>query len=85
MKPNYTIEKEVKVGIWENRNMVARIYDDKVIVIEPYVRWMGNSGVLAEAKKSIRNPKTVARINQEMTDDCEDTAWEIIEQDIDRY
>ena len=85
MKPKYTFEKEVKVGIWENCTMTARVYEDKVIVIEPYVRWMGNSGSLSEAKKSIRNIDTVKRINQELADDCEDTAWEIIQKEINNY
>jgi len=65
--------------------MTARIYLDKIIVIEPYVRWVNNSGSLAEAKKSIRNPETVAAIITEMADDCEDSAWERIEQALSYY
>jgi hypothetical protein len=88
MKPLYTLSKDVQVGIWDNCEMTARIYPDKIIVIEPYVRWIGNSGNLAEAKKSIRNPQTVAEIIANMADDCddcddcEDTAWELIDRAI---
>lgn len=78
MKPLYTITKDVSVGIWNNEEYVARIYKDKIIVVSPYVRWINNSGNLDYRKESIRDQKTVDRIIQELSDDCEDTAWEII-------
>lgn len=77
MKPMHTITKDVQVGIYDSE-YVARIYKDKVIVITPYVKWVGNTGGYAESKESIRDQKTVDRIIKELDDDCEDTAWEVI-------
>lgn len=76
-KPIYTISKDVQVGIYDSE-YVARIYNDKVIVTIPYVKWVGNTGGYAESKQSIRDQKVVDKIINELSDDCEDTAWGII-------
>lgn len=77
MKPLNTLIKDVKVGIYD-AEYTARIYKDKVIVVSPYVKWVGNTGGYAEQKESIRCQKTVDKIIKELNDVCEDTAWEII-------
>lgn len=83
--PKYTITKDVQVGIY-NSEYVARIYKDKIIVVSPYVKWVGNTGGYAESKQSIRDQKVIDKILAEMTDDCEDTAWCLIGGSIDdRY
>lgn len=77
MKPIHTITKNVNVGIYD-AEYVARIYKDKVIVVSPYIKWVGNTGGYSESKESIRDQKTVDRIIKELNNDCEDTAWGII-------
>ena len=82
MKPIYTIKKDISVGIWNNKEMIARIYSDKIIVESPYVKWVNNSGSLGVSKNSIRNQKIIDRILIEMKDDCEYEAWELIKREI---
>ena len=77
MKPIHTITKNVNVGIYD-AEYVARIYKDKVIVVSPYIKWVGNTEGYSESKKSIRDQKTVDRIIKELNNGCEDTAWGII-------
>ena len=73
----HTITKDVQVGIYDSE-YIARIYKDRVIVITPCVKWVGNTGGYAESKESIRGQETVDRIIKELDDDREETAWEII-------
>ena len=77
MKPIHKITKDVQVGIY-NSGYIARIYKDKIIVVSPYVKWVGNTGVYAEAKKSIRDQKIVDKIIAAINDECEDTVWAVI-------
>ena len=73
--PKYTITLDTKVGIYENCEYVARVYADKIIVVSPYVKWVGNTGGYAEQKEAIRDPKTVAAVLQDLDDDAESSAW----------
>jgi len=77
-KPLNTITKDVSVGIYDNCEYVARIYTDKIIVVTPYVKWVGNTGGYAERKEAIRDPKTIAAVLVDLADDCEASAWEKI-------
>lgn len=73
--PKYTITKDVTVGIYDNCEYIARIYSDKIIVVSPYVKWVGNTGGYAESKNAIRDQKVIDSVLQAMADDCEDDAW----------
>ena len=42
-----TWSDDVKVGIWDDQWTLA-LYDDKAILHAPYVKWVNNSGSLAE-------------------------------------
>lgn len=42
-----TWNNDIKVGIWESE-WTLRLYDDKAILHMPYVKWVNNSGSLAE-------------------------------------
>mgnify|MGYP003431720302 FL=1 len=75
--PEYTITKDVQVGIYDSE-YVARIYKDKIIVVSPYVKWVGNTGGYAESKQSIRDKKIIDRVIQDLHDDCEESSWELI-------
>ena len=72
-----TITKTVSVGIYDNCEQIARIYDDRTVATMPYVKWNGNTGGYAEYKVKI-----VGRAHEDilaaMSDGAEDTAWEII-------
>lgn len=73
--PKFTISRDVQVGIYENCEYIARVYADKIIVISPYVKWVGNSGGYAERKEAIRTPAVVVAVLADLADDCEDSAW----------
>lgn len=77
MKPMHTITKDVSVGIY-NSEYTARIYKDKIIVVSPYVKWVGNTGGYAESKQSIRDQEIIDEILTEMADDCKNAAWGLI-------
>lgn len=72
-----TITKTVSVGIYDNCEQVARIYDDRTVATIPYVKWVGSTGGYAEHKIRITG-KAHEDILAAMSDDAEDTAWEII-------
>ncbi len=76
-RPIHTLRYGCKVGIYDSA-YVARIYSDKIIVVSPYVKWVGNTGGYAESKQSIRDQRIVDRVIQELADDCETSAWNII-------
>ena len=74
MKATYTITRDVQVGIYESE-FEARIYKDKIIVVSPYVKWIGNTGGYAERKEAIRDQEVINAVLADMADDCEDSAW----------
>ncbi len=76
-KPDYTLGKDCKVGIF-NAEYVARVYSDKIIVTTPYVKWVDNSGSYAEKKESIRDQALVDEVRREIEDGAETTAWQVI-------
>ena len=74
-KPTNTITKDVTVGIYDNCEYVTRIYADKIIVVTPYVKWIGNTGSYAERKDAIRDQCTIDAVLADLADDCEESAW----------
>ena len=74
----HTITLDSDVGIWESQTSTARIYNDKIIVGQPYVKWIDNSGNLNFRKVAIRNQKVVDAVLADMADDSEDSAWDQI-------
>ena len=75
MKATYTITKDVQVGIYERCDYIARVYKDKIIVVTPYVKWVGNTGGYAERKEAIRDQKAIDAVLADLADDCEASAW----------
>ena len=73
-----TITKNAQVGIYENCAYVARIYADKIVVITPHVKWVGNTGGYAERKDTIRDANTIARVCAAIYADNFEAAWAII-------
>lgn len=73
--PINTITKDVKVGIYDNCEYVARVYADKIIVVTPYVKWVGNTGSYAEHKDAIRDKKIIDAVLADLSDGCEESAW----------
>ena len=71
------ITNDVSVGIYDNCQQVARIYDDRTVAILPYVKWVGNTGGYAERKFRITGPAH-AEILAAINDGADDTAWRII-------
>ena len=74
----HEITRESDVGIWNNQTSTARIYNDKIIIGQPYVKWTGNSGNLAFQKVAIRNQKVIDSVLADLANDCEDCAWDKI-------
>ena len=74
----HTITRESDVGIWNNQTSTARIYNDKIIVGQPYVKWLHNSGTLAFKKTAIRNQKLVDEVTADMVNGCAADAWDNI-------
>lgn len=72
--PKHTLSLDVKVGIYD-AEYVARIYHDKIIVVSPYVKWVGNSGGYDERKEAIRDQRIVDSVLSDMADDAESSAW----------
>ena len=81
MKPKYTITRDVCVGLWDSE-YVARVYADKIIIVAPYVNWIGNSGSYAEGKLAIRDKRIVDRVLLDLADDAEDSAWRVVTREI---
>jgi len=82
-KPIKTITCSAHVGIYDNCEYVARIYRDKIIVVSPYIKWAGNSGVYAERKESIRDLSTVKKVIAAINDGAEDLAWALLGRSLD--
>lgn len=78
----HTITRESDVGIWAEKPSTARIYNDKIIVGQPYVKWLGLTGSLDFRKVAIRNQIVVDSVLADMADDSEDSAWDQIRQAI---
>ena len=74
----HTITRESDVGIWNDKTSTARIYGDKIIVGQPYVKWLDHSGNLAFRKVAIRNQKLIDSVLADLADACEDSAWDQI-------
>ena len=77
-KPIQTITKDCQVGIYDNCEYIARVYADKIIVVSPYVKWIGNTGGYAEAKNAIRDAATIKSASAALADDCEDDFWQVV-------
>lgn len=75
--PLHTLTADCQVGIYDNCTRVARVYADRTVATLPYVKWVGNTGGYAEAKHRITGRDHEA-ILAAMSDECDDTAWEII-------
>ena len=73
----HTIEQDCSVGIYDNCTRIARIYEDRTVVTNPEVKWVGNTGGYHEGKYRISGAKH-EEIKACMADDCEDSVWEII-------
>jgi hypothetical protein len=73
--PKFTLSLDVQVGIYDNCEYIARVYSDKIIVVSPYIKWVGNTGGYAERKEAIRTPALIAAVLADLDDDCEDSAW----------
>lgn len=76
--PLHTITLDTSVGIYENCEYTARVYAEKIIVVSPYVKWVGNSGGYAEKKEAIRDIDFVKKILADLEDECVDSAWKKI-------
>ena len=70
----HEITSNSKVGIWGNQVFTARIYDDKITVTTPYVKWVNNSVNLAFKKTVIRDQIAVNAVLAYMADDDEYSA-----------
>ena len=64
----HEITRQADVGIWANQSISARIYNDKIIVGQPYVKWANNSGNLAFRKIAIRDKKAVEAVLKDIAD-----------------
>ena len=74
----HEITHELDVGIWRQQTSTASIYDDKIIVSIPYVKWIGNIGKLAFRKRAIRDQSIISAVLVDMADECESDAWDRI-------
>ena len=71
----HTITRDSDVGIWHDQTSTARIYNDKIIIGQPYVKWVDNSGNLNFRKVAIRNQIAIDGVITDMNDDREEDAW----------
>ena len=74
----HEITRDSDVGIWESQTSTARIYNDKIIIGQPYVKWVDNSGTLAFKKTAIKNQKVVDKVVADMVNGCAADAWDNI-------
>ena len=61
-----------------NKEHVARIYADKILVSSPYVRWFSQHHKIDCRKSAIRNQKVIDAVLADIADGCEDSAWDRI-------
>jgi hypothetical protein len=76
-KPLYVITLDVKVGIYD-AEYFARVYADKIVLLSPYVKWIGSSGSYAEKKVTIESEKVVQDALDALSKGEENRAWNII-------
>ena len=62
-----------QVGIYENCSSTIRLYSDRAIVRAPYVKWVGNSGNLADSCERITGQRHRALLEL-ATQEVEDSA-----------
>ena len=63
---------------FRNEVYVARIYDDKITVRTPYVKWFGHYYKTLIKKDSIRNPIIIANILRLLEKEDVEGAWNCI-------
>jgi hypothetical protein len=68
------ITKDAKLGIFSGQ-YVANIYKDKIVVVTPYVTWIGDAGRYAEHKDTIRDQSVVSDVLADLADGREADAW----------
>jgi hypothetical protein len=85
MKPLHTLTRQQSVGIWDNEKFIARVYADKIICVQPYIKWRNNSGTLEYVKYSIRDPEVIGWVLMEIKDGCDDSAIDICESRYENY
>ena len=73
------INREVSVGIWNCERDYAWVHEDRTIAHLSYVKWLGNTGSLSTRKLRLTGA-THQAILTAVLDDCDDTAWEIIDR-----
>ena len=84
MKPIATIKKDTTCDIWDNLDIVMRVYRDLTIITYPYTRWLNNSGSLTYGRLTLRGADHIS-VLQDMAayDDCGDEYDDnLISQDI---
>lgn len=80
-----TWHKFLAVGIYDNCSERIRLWEDRITVRYPYVKWIGTTGGYAETHYRITNPAIVAQlqalVQAEIDDDADYTeeATEIAE------
>jgi len=87
VKPLKTLTKDARVGIYDSE-FVARVYSNMIVVISPYVKWVGNTGGYAEYRDTIRDEEIILKVLKSLEDEDEDAAWDYIHHatdDITRY
>lgn len=77
------IVKDCKVGIYDNCEYMASIYDDRIVVKSPYVRWTDNAGTLDTCRDRITDPKVILSIRAALADGAEASAWAEIGRKLD--
>ena len=67
----------MQVGIYDNCTQTIRLYEDRVCIKSPYVRWIGNTGGYAEAHYRVTDPKVIDQLKRlaqaEIDDDADYT------------
>ena len=64
----------LQVGIYENCTQTIKVWEDRVTVRSPYVKWIGNTGGYAEAHYRITDPKVVQRLKDLAQAEIDDEA-----------
>lgn len=75
-QPQYTIERDVHVGIWDAED-TARVYADRTVAHIATVRWIGSTGGYHEAVHRITGAAHDAIVTA-LADGAEETAWDEI-------
>ena len=70
---------------FRNEVYVARIYDDKITVRTPYVKWFGHYYKTLIKKDSIRNPIIIANILSLLEKEDIEGAWNCIGRVIEQW